>query len=57
MEFLLPGTPELFDEAVNVLTQTDVSCVDGVKKDCPLNRLTTNFHLTFYTMYKEELFL
>lgn len=33
----------MFDEAVNVLTQTDVSCVDGVKKDCPLNRLA-HFH-------------
>ena len=36
-------TPELFDEAVNVLKQTGVSCVDGVKADCPLNRLA-HFH-------------
>lgn len=41
--FFTLRTPELFDEAVNVLTQTDVSCVDGVKKDCPLNRLA-HFH-------------
>lgn len=36
-------TPELFDVAVNVLKQGDVSSVDGVKKDCPLNRLS-HFH-------------
>lgn len=33
----------MFDEAVNVLKQSDVSCVDGVKRDCPLNRLA-HFH-------------
>lgn len=36
-------TPELFDEAVNLLKQSDLSSVNGVKRDCPLNRLT-HFH-------------
>lgn len=36
-------TPTLFDEAVNVLKTTDASCVDGLKKDCPLRRLA-HFH-------------
>ena len=36
-------TPELFDEAINVLHTTDASCVDGLKRECPLNRLA-HFH-------------
>lgn len=36
-------TPELFDEAINVLKTTDASCVDGLKRDCPLSRLA-HFH-------------
>ena len=36
-------TLELFDEAVNVLKTTGASCVDGLKKDCPLSRLA-HFH-------------
>ncbi|KAL2101492.1 hypothetical protein ACEWY4_003253 [Coilia grayii] len=36
-------TPELFDEAVNVLNTTDASCIDGLKRDCPLRRLA-HFH-------------
>lgn len=32
-----------FDEAVNVLKTTDLSCVDGLKKNCPLSRLA-QFH-------------
>ena len=36
-------SPESFDEAVNVLKQSDVASVDGVKRDCPLNSLT-GFH-------------
>lgn len=41
-EFIL-RTPELFDEAINVLRTTDVSCVDGLKRECPLSRLA-HFH-------------
>lgn len=33
----------MFDEAINVLKQSDLSCVDGIKRDCPLNRLA-HFH-------------
>lgn len=36
-------TPELYDEAVNVLKTTDATCVDGLKKYCPLRRLV-HFH-------------
>lgn len=36
-------TPHLYDEAVNVLKTTDASCVDGLKRDCPLRRLA-HFH-------------
>lgn len=36
-------TPQLFDEAVTVLQTTDASCVDGLKKDCPLRGLP-HFH-------------
>ena len=36
-------TPELYDEAVNVLKQRHVQSVDGVKRECPLNKLT-GFH-------------
>ena len=36
-------TPELFDEAINVLNTTDASCVDGLKRVCPLSRLA-HFH-------------
>lgn len=36
-------TPELYDEAVNVLKQGEHVSVDGVKRECPLNRLT-GFH-------------
>ena len=33
----------MFVEAVNVPKTTDASCVDGLKKDCPLSRLA-HFH-------------
>ena len=36
-------TPELYNEAVNVLKQGEHLSVDGVKRECPLNRLT-GFH-------------
>ena len=36
-------SPELYDRAVNVLKQSEVVSVDGVKRDCPLNRLK-GFH-------------
>lgn len=36
-------TPELFDEAINVLNTTDASCVDGLKRACPLSRFA-HFH-------------
>ena len=36
-------TPELFDEAINVLNTIDASCVDGLKRVCPLSRLA-HFH-------------
>lgn len=36
-------SPESFDEAVNVLKQSDLASVDGVKRDCPLNSLA-GFH-------------
>lgn len=36
-------TPRLFDEAVNVLKQSDLLCIDDIKRDCPPNRLA-NFH-------------
>ncbi|XP_049450794.1 uncharacterized protein LOC125900072 [Epinephelus fuscoguttatus] len=36
-------TPQLFHEAVTVLKTTDASCVDGLKRDCPLRRLA-HFH-------------
>lgn len=36
-------SPELFDEAVNVLKQSELVSVDSVKQDCPLNTLTS-FH-------------
>ncbi|XP_063763029.1 uncharacterized protein LOC134880193 [Eleginops maclovinus] len=36
-------TPELFDEAINVLNTTNASCVHGLKRDCPLSRLA-HFH-------------
>lgn len=36
-------TPQQFDEAVNVLNTTDATSVDGLKRDCPLRRLT-HFH-------------
>lgn len=36
-------TPELFDEAVNVLNTTDASCFDGLKRDCPLTERVNSF--------------
>lgn len=36
-------TPDLYDEAVNLLNQSELVSVDGVKRECPLNRLT-GFH-------------
>lgn len=36
-------TPDLYDESVNLLNQSDHVSVDGVKRECPLNRLT-GFH-------------
>ena len=36
-------SPELYDEAVNVLKQNDLVSVDGIKQECPLNRLA-GFH-------------
>ncbi|KAG5268668.1 hypothetical protein AALO_G00215090, partial [Alosa alosa] len=34
---------ESFDEAVKVLSHSEAECVDGIKRDCPLNQLT-GFH-------------
>ena len=36
-------TPELYNEAVNVLKHSELLSVDGVKRECPFNRLT-GFH-------------
>lgn len=36
-------TPELYDEAVNVLKQSELVSVDGLKQKCPLDILT-GFH-------------
>lgn len=33
-------TPDLYDEAVNLLNQSKLRSVDGVKQECPHNRLT-----------------
>ena len=47
-------SPESFDAAVNVLKQSELVSVDGVKRDCPLNSLTgfhtcTGFPPDFFT--------
>lgn len=36
-------TPDLYDEAINLLNQSELLPVDGVKRECPLNILT-GFH-------------
>ena len=36
-------SPELYDNAVNLLKQSELLSVDGVKQECPLNRLK-GFH-------------